>query len=154
MGIEIERKFLVKDESWLSLSIKGVPIRQGYLSNSHESVVRVRVAGEKGFITVKGKNCNVSRVEFEYEIPLQDAVEMLALCLTPLVEKVRYILDFMGFEWSIDRFEGSNQGLVVAEIELETEAQPFEKPPWAGEEVTDDPRYFNSNLIDHPFENW
>jgi len=155
MGIEIERKFLVKDNSWLDLlNGKGVAIRQGYLSNCPESVVRIRVAGEKGFITVKGKNCNLSRLEFEYEIPFQDAIDMLALCLTPLVEKVRYQLNFMGFEWCVDKFEGMNQGLIIAEIELETEIQPFEKPPWAGDEVTADPRYFNSNLINHPFQNW
>jgi len=155
MGIEIERKFLVTDRSWHTSDLKGVQIKQGYLKNSHESVVRIRVAGEKGFITVKGTmEDSLCRSEFEYEIPVQDALEMLGMCQKPLVEKVRYYLNFMGFEWAIDLFEGENCGLVVAEIEIETENQIFEKPPWAGDEVTYDSRYLNSNLIKKPFNLW
>ncbi|MBF0230522.1 MAG: CYTH domain-containing protein [Desulfamplus sp.] len=164
MAIEIERKFLVSDNSWQTSDVKGRQIKQGYLKNSPESVVRIRVAGEKGFITVKGninnnqiqnqKNHTLSRLEFEYEIPLQDAREMLGLCEKPLVEKIRYNINFMGFDWSIDYFEGDNYGLIVAEIELETEFQIFEKPPWVCKEVSDDPRYLNSNLIKNPFKNW
>lgn len=153
MGIEIERKFLVSDSSWLA-DIKGVPIKQGYLSRGVQSVIRIRVAGKKGFITVKGKNFNISRLEFEYEIPVEDAVAMLQLCENPLIEKVRYKVDFMGFEWCIDKFEGSNQGLIIAEIELETEEQEFDKPVWAGNEVTSDSKYYNANLIQNPFQNW
>ncbi|MBF0412038.1 MAG: CYTH domain-containing protein [Desulfamplus sp.] len=162
MGIEIERKFLVTDNSWLTSDIKYVQIKQGYLKNSSESSVRIRVAGEKGFITVKGKigsllknkNSTIMRLEFEYEIPVKDALEMLKLCENPLIEKVRYQVYFMDFEWCIDLFEGDNQGLVVAEIELESEEQKFETPHWAGEDVSDDPRYLNSNLITNPFKKW
>ncbi len=168
MGIEIERKFLVLNDLWLTSDTKGIEIKQGYLTNSSDLTVRIRVAGERGFITVKSKteklqrereqnviiNNSLSRLEFEYEIPVKDALEMLLLCKRPLIEKTRYYCTFMEFEWSIDRFEGDNQGLVVAEIELETEEQRFEKPFWVGEEVSDDPRYLNSNLIRNPFKNW
>ncbi|MBF0377894.1 MAG: CYTH domain-containing protein [Desulfamplus sp.] len=164
MAIEIERKFLVSDNSWKTSDIKGVNIKQGYIKNSIDSVVRIRVAGEKGFITVKGninnnqaknqKNHTLSRLEFEYEIPVKDALDMLELCEKPLVEKIRYTINFMGFDWSIDYFEGDSYGLIVAEIELETEDQFFEKPPWAGKEVTHDSRYLNSNLIKNPFKHW
>lgn len=154
MGIEIEKKFLVKGNSWHTPDIKGTPIKQGYLKNGPEAVVRIRVTGNRAFITVKGKTVGASRLEFEYAIPVPDAVEMLSLCRPPLVEKIRYAIDFKGLEWTIDIFSGSNQGLVVAEIELIHEDQPFEIPPWAGREVTDDPRYYNSNLIRHPFCSW
>ncbi|MBF0202988.1 MAG: CYTH domain-containing protein [Desulfamplus sp.] len=160
MGIEIERKFLVKDNSWLTSDIKCMSIKQGYLSRevqsaiSNQSIVRIRVAGQKGFITIKGKTFNLSRLEYEYEIPVNDALEMLQLCKNPLIEKVRYKIDFMGFEWCIDKFEGDNEGLLIAEIELETEEQEFKKPSWAGKEVSDDPRYFNSNLSENPFQAW
>lgn len=168
MGIEIERKFLVLNDLWLTSDIKRVEIKQGYLTNSSELAVRIRVAGERGFITVKSKrektqkeigqnviiDNSLSRLEFEYEIPVKDALEMFLLCKRPLIEKIRYYCTFMGFEWCIDRFEGDNQGLVVAEIELETEEQKFEKPCWVGEEVSNDPRYLNSNLISNPFKNW
>lgn len=151
MAIETERKFLLKNDSWRVAGIKGVFLKQGYLKNSPESVVRVRLAGETGYITVKGTTCNASRLEFEYTIPAVDAEEMLEkLCEKPLIEKTRYMVRVNGFEWSIDEFSGQNQGLVIAEIELATRDQVFTYPAWIGTEVTDDPRYFNSSLVAHP----
>jgi len=153
MGIEIERKFLV-NQLPPDLS-PGLTICQGYMVNQKDRVVRVRTKGNKGFLTIKGKTVNTQRREFEYEIPLTDAQEMLDLfCAPPLVEKTRFKIEFKGFEWVIDQFAGENLGLVVAEIELNHESQPFETPPWAGEEVSHDPRYYNSNLIKHPYSAW
>jgi CYTH domain-containing protein len=153
MGIEIERKFLVKQ---LPPDLSpGLVICQGYMVNQRDRVVRIRTKGNKGFLTIKGKTIHTWRREFEYEIPLTDAQQMLDLfCEPPLVEKTRFKIEFKGFEWVIDRFAGKNLGLVVAEIELDHESQAFETPPWAGEEVSHDPRYYNSNLIEHPYSTW
>ncbi len=151
MGIEIERKFLVKNDSWRVPGIQGIFLKQGYLKNSVESVVRIRIAGKQGYITVKGKTINALRLEFEYEIPADDAEEMLEkLCRKPLIEKIRYTVRFKGFEWVIDEFSGRNKGLKLAEIELEERDIKFEYPEWIGKEVTDDPGYFNSNLLKNP----
>ncbi|MBI9088701.1 MAG: CYTH domain-containing protein [Desulfobacterium sp.] len=155
MGIEIERKFLLKNDAWKKSDAKPLVLKQGYIKNSKESVVRIRTSGSTGFITVKGRTRNAKRLEYEYEIPVKDAEEMLdKLCDKPLVEKKRYTIDHGGFQWSVDQFLGANLGLVVAEIELETEEQAFEPPSWIGKEVTEDPRYFNSNLIASPYSNW
>ncbi len=153
MGIEIERKFLVNQlPSTLS---PGLVICQGYMLNQKDRVVRVRTKGDNGFLTIKGKTVGTRRREFEYKIPLTDAQQMLTLfCEPPLVEKTRFKIEFKGFEWVIDQFAGKNSGLVVAEIELDHESQVFETPPWAGEEVSHDPRYYNSNLIKHPYSTW
>ena len=154
MAIEIEKKFLLKYLP-LSLLSRGILIRQGYMVNKKDKVVRIRLSGDQGFFTVKGITCNASRKEFEYPVPQQDAMEMLSLfCKKPLIEKTRYQIEFNGFEWVIDLFEGRNKGLVVAEIELDSSDQPFEKPDWIGKEVTHDPRYFNSNLIKAPYSTW
>ncbi len=151
MGIEIERKFLVKNDSWRNSDIKGIFIKQGYLKNSIDSVVRVRIAGKKAYICVKGKTINASRLEFEYEIPLQDAEEMLEkLCPKPLIEKIRYKVWYKGLKWEIDEFLRHNKGLVIAEIELDKPDQALNYPEWIGKEVTDDPGYFNSNLMHNP----
>ena len=151
---EIERKFLVSGEAWRETA-EGTRYRQGFLSTEPERTVRVRVAGPRGSITVKGKNVGARRAEFEYEIPVADAERMLdTLCQRPLIEKVRYTLAAGPHTWEIDVFEGSNAGLVVAEIELSSEDEAFEKPAWVGDEVTDDPRYFNSNLVANPYETW
>ena len=153
MGQEIERKFLVKGKNWPRE--KGKKYRQGYLSLDKERTVRVRLAGDKGYLTIKGKNKGASRSEFEYEIPKEEAETLLdQLCLKPLIEKTRYKLKQGELTWEIDEFSGANKGLVVAEIELEREDQPFDKPAWLGEEVTDDPRYYNANLVQHPFSEW
>jgi adenylate cyclase len=154
MGEEIERKFLVSGEAWQETA-EGTRYRQGFLSTEPERTVRVRVAGPRGSITVKGKNVGARRPEFEYEIPVADAERMLdTLCQRPLIEKVRYTLAVGPHTWEIDVFDGSNAGLVVAEIELMSEDEAFEKPAWVGDEVTDDPRYFNSNLVANPYQTW
>ncbi|MBA3010925.1 MAG: CYTH domain-containing protein [Proteobacteria bacterium] len=153
MGIEIERKFLVTRIP-VDLSC-GLFVCQGYMLNREDRVVRIRIMGNSGFLTIKGKTVNTRRWEFEYEIPEPDARQMLELfCEKPLVEKVRFKIEFKGFEWVIDQFLGENAGLVLGEIELEHETQSFEIPPWAGKEVTRDPRYYNSNLICHPYSAW
>ena len=154
MGEEIERKFLVAGEQWRE-GAHGTSYRQGFLSTEPERTVRVRVAGPRGSITVKGKNVGARRAEFEYEIPVGDAERMLdTLCKRPLIEKVRYTLLAGAHTWEIDVFEGDNAGLVVAEIELGSEDEAFAKPGWVGDEVTDDPRYFNSNLVANPYRTW
>ncbi len=155
MPVEIERKFIIKDDDWKRQRAVSVRLRQGYLKNSIKGVVRIRAAGEKGYITVKGKTVNAVRLEYEYEIPVSEAEEMLdKLCDKPLIEKTRHLIIHKGFEWSVDCFFGENQGLVVAEIELKSRKQLFEKPDWVGREVTHDPRYFNSNLCSNPYKCW
>ena len=154
MGVEIERKFLVASNAWRERA-EATRYRQGFLSTEPERTVRVRVAGLRGSITVKGKNVGARRAEYEYEIPLADAERMLdTLCRRPLIEKTRYTLTAAPHTWEIDVFEGDNAGLVVAEIELGSEDEPFDKPSWLGAEVTDDPRYFNSNLVANPYGKW
>jgi len=153
MGIEIERKFLVKDDRWRTG--EGKRYRQGYLSRDKERTVRVRTVGDQGYLTIKGEAEGLSRLEFEYEIPAADASELLDdLCEKPLIEKNRYEVEYGGMIWEVDEFFGENAGLVVAEIELESEDQPFPKPPWLDREVTGDPRYFNASLSRHPFSKW
>lgn len=146
MGTEIERKFLVRGDGWKQLA-PGVPYRQGYLNSDKERTVRVRLAGGKGFLTVKGPNRGAVRTEFEYPIPPEEAEAMLAeLAERPIIEKIRYRIPFAGLLWEVDEFLGSLQGLVTAEVELEREDQPVELPDWIKVEVTGDPRYYNSNL--------
>jgi len=154
VGEEIERKFLVVGDGWRE-GASGMRYRQGFLSTEPARTVRVRVAGPRGTITVKGKNVGARRAEFEYEIPLAEAERMLdTLCKRPLIEKVRYAVRKGSHTWEIDIFEGDNAGLIVAEIELGSEFETFEKPEWLGQEVTDDPRYFNSNLVANPYRTW
>ena len=154
MAKEIERKFLVAGDAWRKLA-EGTVYRQGYLSTVKERTVRVRTIGANGYLTVKGLSVGAVRSEFEYEIPAADANEMLdALCEKPIIEKTRYKIPFGGMIWEIDEFAGVNDGLIVAEIELTDEAQQFAKPDWIAAEVTGDPRYFNANLIAHPFSEW
>jgi len=154
MGEEIERKFLVIGDGWRDAA-EGTAYRQGFLSTEPERTVRVRLAGSRGSITIKSKNIGARREEFEYEIPESDAQRMLdILCKRPLIEKVRYTLPVGRHIWEIDVFEGDNAGLVVAEIELDSEDEAFDKPDWAGNEVTGDPRYFNSNLVAKPYRAW
>ena len=152
MGIEIERKFLVSGDAWRNNS--GVPYRQGYLNRDKARTVRVRIAGDTAFLTIKGKSTGATRAEFEYPVPLEDAQALLALCDGPLIEKTRYIVLYAGHRWEVDEFAGDNAGLVVAELELSAEDEAFEHPAWLGTEVTHDARYFNSNLATHPFRVW
>lgn len=156
MGLEIERKFLVRDTSVLA-GVPGVVFRQGYLSTEPERSVRVRRMGDLAFVTIKGISgpTGASRAEFEYPIPAEDADAMLEeLALRPLIEKTRYRIEAGGRVWEIDVFAGANEGLVVAEVELPTEDASVVVPAWAGAEVTGDPRYYNANLVGHPYRDW
>lgn len=153
MGVEIERKFLVCSNIWRS-GPPGIVYRQGYLSRDKDRTVRVRLAGAQAFLTIKGARTGLTRAEFEYPISPVEAEVMLQMCIPPLIEKTRYLRAHAGFLWEIDEFHGENAGLVVAEIELPAEDTVFEKPSWAGTEVSDDPRYFNSRLAEHPYSEW
>lgn len=154
MGREIERKFLVIGDDWRRRAT-GTTIRQGYLCSLEERSVRVRVAGDRGTLTIKGRTVGATRAEYEYEIPVGEAEELLnELCERPLIEKTRYLVENADDTWEVDVFAGDNAGLTVAEIELEDEGQPVVLPDWIGEEVTGDPRYLNANLFKHPFRRW
>lgn len=152
MPIEIERKFLVVGDEWRAAT--AVFYSQGYLSRGKGRTLRVRVAGEQAFLTIKGATEGISRLEFEYEIPVADAKQLFSLCEGPLIEKYRRKISYEGMLWEVDEFLGDNAGLVVAEIELASEDQVFAKPTWVGEEVTDDNRYANSNLSIYPYSQW
>jgi len=153
MALEIERKFLVKEGVWRNE--QGTKYRQGYLNSYKERTVRVRIIDDKGYLTVKGISRGAVRVEYEYEIPRTEAEAMLNdLCEKPLIEKIRYKIEYKVLIWEVDEFFGENLGLILAEVELESEDQKFVKPEWIGEEVTEDPKYFNANLIHHPFSKW
>ena len=155
MAHEIERKYLVRDDSWFDDAHEGTVYRQGYLPCEKTASVRVRLSGDKAYINIKSAVLSVMRKEFDYEIPVHDAEDMLDnLCERPLIEKIRYHVDHAGHTWDIDVFEGENDGLVVAEIELHSPDEPFELPSWAGEDVSEDPRYYNPNLVKHPYKNW
>ena len=154
MGIEIERKFLVTNTDWKQQG-QGVHLCQGYICSDPGRIVRVRVEGEQAMLTIKGKTEGISRGEWEYPIPVQDARELLSgLCTQPLIEKYRYRILYQGLMWEVDEFLGDNAGLIVAEVELESESQAFSRPEWLGEEVSHDHRYANANLLKHPFCQW
>ncbi len=154
MAIEIERKFLVTDDTYKKDATSSIYI-QGYLSSAKGITVRVRIGGEKGFITIKGKNKNISRSEFEYEIPVEDARTILnTMCGDSVIHKRRFITVYEGFTWEVDEFYDANEGLVVAEIELDHEEQGFARPPWLGKEVSDDSRYYNASLVTRPYCTW
>ncbi len=155
MGKEIERKFLVKGD-FKSFTKKETRITQGYLSSIPERTVRVRVKGEKGFITIKGigNESGASRYEWEKEIPVSEVNDLLKICEPGVIDKTRYLVDYKGFTWEVDEFYAENDGLTVAEIELPTEDTVFEKPVWIGEEVTGDVKYYNSMLMKNPYKNW
>lgn len=155
MAIEVERKFLVTDESWRAAVTSSTAIMQGYLASTPSATVRVRVRGDHAFLTIKGATAGVSRSEYEYPIPLADAAQMLReLASGPVIEKVRHLIPVGEHVWELDVFAGDNEGLVVAEVELGAEDEAFQKPEWAGAEVSDDPRYFNVNLASHPYREW
>ena len=154
MGIEIERKFLI-DTNKLPTLKNGYKIKQGYIQTVDHTTVRVRIRDKEAFLTIKGKSVGASRLEFEYPIPLQDANDMLNnLCQTSFIDKTRYLVENEGHVWEVDILEGSNKGLVIAEVELKSEDEAFTLPNWVMKEVTDDIRYFNSNLIENPYSNW
>ncbi len=154
MGIEIERKFLVEGDGWMADAGEGLVCRQGYLDSGKGTTIRVRMIGEQAFLTIKGATSGITCSEFEYEIPVPDASEMLTLCGEDIVEKHRYLIKHAGMLWELDVFSGANAGLVMAEIELETEDQSFDFPEWVGPEVSADPRYRNGHLARHPFSEW
>lgn len=154
MATEIERKFLVRGEAWKA-EREGVRYRQGYLAVQERTSVRIRLGGGKAVLTVKAGESALARHEFEYSIPPEDAAQLLGpLCAGGIVEKTRYRVPFAGMTWEVDVFHGANNGLILAEIELEDAGQAFEKPPWVGEEVTEDPRYTNAHLAAHPWNTW
>lgn len=153
MGIEIERKFLIGEDTWRNQAA-GVSYAQGYLSRGSGRTVRVRIAGELAFITIKGPVSGISRAEFEYQIPLEDAQQLLLLCEGPLIEKTRYKIFTEGHLWEIDEFHGANTGLLIAEVELADADECVTRPPWLGAEVTGDFRYYNSNLTVRPYSTW
>ena len=154
MGKEIERKYLVRGEAWRVLA-EGAYYRQGYLNSDKERTVRVRSTGDKAYITVKGLTVGATRSEYEYEIPVADGNAMLdALAERPIIEKKRYKIPHRGVTIEVDEFLGENAGLVVAEVELKSADQVFDAPAWLGEEVTGDPKYYNVNLIRHPYSKW
>jgi adenylate cyclase len=154
MAIEIERKFLVKENPF-HLAKKSHRIRQGYIVNDQKQVIRVREKGEDYFLTIKGNNIGISRLEFDFPIPKEDAEELLKhFCKTTLIDKTRHYVEHEGHTWEVDEFHGDNDGLVVAEIELDSEDEQFEIPDWISKEVTPDDRYYNMNLATHPFMDW
>ena len=155
MATEIERKFLVRNEGWRAHVSSGIFYRQGYMASTATCSMRVRYGGGQGFINLKSATLGITRKEYEYPIPEQDANEMLDLfCEGPLIEKTRYLVEHAGHVWEVDVFAGDNEGLVVAEIELDAADESFALPDWAGEEVSHDPRYYNVCLVKNPFKNW
>lgn len=155
MSVEIERKFLLKNDAWRTKVQTSNIIRQGYLAPLDTSSVRVRIEGDKANINIKSATIGISRLEYEYAIPMKDAIEMLEkLCPTPQIHKTRHCIPIAGHIWEIDEFYDDNEGLVVAEIELKHENEVFEKPEWIAEEVSHDARYYNVNLIKHPYKLW
>lgn len=156
VAIEIERKFLINKDTWRDSVYKHSNYSQGYLSNTDGGAsVRVRIAGDKANLNIKSMTLGVTRQEYEYDIPLADAEQMLnTLCTGPVIKKVRYFVDHQGHTWEIDVFEGDNTGLIVAEIELSAEDEVFELPSWVGKEVSDEPRYYNVCLARHPYKEW
>lgn len=155
MALEIERKFLVISDAWRAQAYSRELLRQGYLESGERSSIRVRTAGDKAWLNLKARRSGMTRLEFEYPIPLADADEILdELCKGPRVEKYRHLIAVGAHTWEVDEFLGDNQGLVVAEIELSEEAESFERPAWLGEEVTHDERYYNFNLAKRPYREW
>jgi CYTH domain-containing protein len=153
MALETERKFLVNSDAWRPLG-KPIPYAQGYLSRGDGRTVRVRIAGNKAFLTVKGPVTEITRHEFEYEVPLQDARSMLTLCEGPMIEKTRTTIPVGNHFWEVDEFSGPNAGLIIAEVELSNPEEIVQIPDWIGAEVTGDHRYYNSNLTVHPYSGW
>ncbi len=155
MGIEIERKFLVKNDDWKRQIQRSEQFRQGYLTNEKHLSVRVRLTDNGARLTIKGATNGLSRTEYEYPIPKDDAEHLLnELCTPPLIEKTRHWLQYGAHTWEVDVFEGDNQGLVVAEVELEDTDEQIDLPDWLGEDVSDDPRYLNASLVRHPYCQW
>ena len=154
MGLEIEKKFLLKNEDWKIHCTEGIQIKQGYLNSHIERTVRVRLSDGKGKITIKGKTENITRKEFEYQIPYKEALSLIQLCETPIIEKTRFKVKLGNLTWEIDEFGGENVGLIIAEVELKSENQILNIPSWIGQEVSKDSKYYNSSLLTYPYKNW
>ena len=154
MPREIEHKFLLKSDDWRAEATRSQRMTQGYIAGGERASVRVRVAGDYAAINIKSGGLVASRLEYEYPIPIEQANELLAFCVPPLIEKTRHFVPFAGFEWEVDEFHGANAGLVVAELELDHEGQHFPLPAWAGAEVTHLERYYNVRLAKHPYRDW
>lgn len=155
MALEIERKFLVISDAWRKQATRSEDYQQGYLNDLRTCSIRVRVAGDHAYLNIKSARLGVQRHEYEYAIPLADAKEMLAnLCIGSIVEKTRFFVPYGDHVWEVDVFSGDNSGLTVAEVELQSEDERFALPSWIGEEVSHDPRYYNVNLVTHPYKDW
>jgi adenylate cyclase len=155
VGTEIERKFLIEKDLWYALKKPhGTLFQQAYLVNEPEKVIRIRITDSSGFLTIKGPSLHATRSEYEFPIPKKDAVQIMDQFTKIRIDKTRYKIEFEGKMWEVDEFWGSNEGLIIAEIELKSEDEPFSKPSWIGEEVTDDHRYYNSYLSEHPYTSW
>ncbi len=155
MAIEIEHKFLLANDAWREQVSHSVIYKQGYLSSQPTSSIRVRISDNQAWLNIKSATIGTQRHEYEYEIPLTDAQEILDnLCLKPVIEKTRHFVTHGNHQWEIDEFDGENAGLIVAEIELEAADETFEKPDWIGEDVTQDMRYYNNNLAKYPYNQW
>ena len=155
MPTEIERKYLVTGDSWRQDAGAGVAIVQGYLGSNEKSSIRIRIDGESAHLNIKSRTIGIRRSEFDYPIPVDEATELLqTLCDQPLIKKNRYPVQYQGHLWEVDVFAGDNAGLIVAEIELSAPEQSFRLPAWAGREVSDDPRYYNTCLVSHPYKDW
>lgn len=155
MATEIERKFLVTNDDWRAQASEKKIIKQGYFASAGKASIRIRISGSSANINIKSATLDVTRMEYEIPVPLADAEEMLEhLCEKPFIEKVRYLVPYGDHIWEVDEFSGDNEGLVVAEIELSSSGEQFERPPWLGEEVSSDKRYYNVCLVKHPYKNW
>ena len=155
MGIEIERKFLVKNDQWRKSVVSDAVMKQGYIANQANASVRVRIAKGRAHLNIKSSTIGIKRAEFEYDIPIEEAEVILdQVAEQPFIDKTRYKVKCGDHIWELDIFEGANSGLIVAEIELNSEDEAFELPEWAGEEVSGDPKYYNVNLVNHPFSQW
>ena len=159
MAREIERKFLLKNQDWKALAYQQTNFAQGYLNDitdkSSKSSVRVRIQGDKANMNIKSLEIGLSRDEYEYEIPLEDGQKILATLATgPVIEKMRYLVKVSNHTWEIDEFFGENEGLIVAEVELQSEGEEFEIPSWAGREVTEEVRFYNISLSKNPYNSW
>src|SRR5690554_489636 len=154
MPLEIERKFLIKNDSWKNHIESKIKIAQGFLNDDPHRTIRIRVTNQDAFLTIKGKMSGISRPEYEYKIPLKDATELLKMCKPNIISKTRYIVNCKGHKWEIDIFHGENEGLMIAEIELENEHETFSSPNWLGKEVSQESRYLNVMLSKLPYSKW
>jgi len=155
MATEIEHKFTLKNDNWRSEVVKSERLVQGYLAGNERSSIRVRIAGDKANLNIKSATLGIYRQEYEYEIPLADGEKILEdLCEKPVIDKVRHYVQYEGKTWEVDEFGGENEGLIVAEVELNSEDEEFAIPEWADKNVSGDPRYYNVSLVKHPFKNW